>query len=191
MSPGHPEAGASKAQWRTWARAVREEVDVAGRSSSVVAALRDWAPLREARATLIYLPLPDEIDLRPLADGGPGGTYYTTRTPDRGGELTIHRLDGPMEVHRLGFLQPHAGTPAVDPADLDVLLLPGLAFDLWGTRLGRGAGYFDRMLTGVDASAVLAGVTIPELVVDLLPREAHDVPVAYLATDEGVVGTAG
>jgi 5-formyltetrahydrofolate cyclo-ligase len=69
-------------------------------------------------------------------------------------------------------------------------LLPGLAFDLFGTRLGRGAGYFDELLSRVPGDALLVGVTPADLVVDRLPRERHDSVMGYLATEEGVVATA-
>ncbi len=71
------------------------------------------------------------------------------------------------------------------------MLLPGLAFDLWGGRLGRGAGYFDRLLMEIDATVPVVGVTPANLVVDRLPQEPHDLPVGHLATEEGVVEVAG
>jgi 5-formyltetrahydrofolate cyclo-ligase len=139
---------------------------------------------------LVFLPLADEVDLRPLLDAGFECAFAATRTPDHGGTLSVHEMGGPLEVHRLGFLQPHATAPEVDPAELDVLLLPGLAFDLWGTRLGRGGGYYDRLLMRVTLTAQIVGVTPAALVVDRLPSEPHDVPVAYLATEEGVIEVA-
>ena len=94
-------------------------------------------------------------------------------------------------MHRLGFLQPHRTAPEVLPAELDMVLLPGLAFDLWGTRLGRGAGYFDELLSRTRPDAVAVGVTPAALVVDCLPVEPHDVRVSRLATEEGVIPVAG
>ncbi|MEX2419139.1 MAG: 5-formyltetrahydrofolate cyclo-ligase, partial [Acidimicrobiia bacterium] len=80
---------------------------------------------------LLYDPLPDEVDLRPLV-----GEFeaLVTRTPDDG-VLTVHPFDSERETHRLGFSQPVAGSPEVGPADIDVVLLPGLAFDHSGVRL--------------------------------------------------------
>lgn len=183
-----PEDG--KAKWRRWAQAARGSVDFPEVSRSVVDGLLAWGAISSARRVLVFLPLADEIDLRPLFDADLDASFAATHTPPRGGRLTIHELGGPLEVHRFGFLQPHESAPRVDPADLDVLLLPGLAFDLWGTRLGRGAGYFDRLLMHVTGEASIVGVTPSDLVVDRLPREPHDVPVGYLASEEGVVGVA-
>lgn len=187
---GEPPPGAGKQQWRAWARDERDGIDFSTTSPAVVARLLDWPRLADARRVLVFLPLGDEIDLRPLLDAGLGCSFAATHTPPRGGRLTVHELGGPLEVHRYGFLQPHRSAPEVDPADLDVLLLPGLAFDLWGTRLGRGAGYFDRLLLQVSDDAAIVGVTPSDLVVDRLPREPHDVPVGHLATEQSVIEVA-
>ena len=69
-------------------------------------------------------------------------------------------------------------------------MLPGLAFDLFGNRLGRGAGYFDRLLRATRPDAKHVGVVAAALVVDRLPADDHDIPVEYLATEEGVIETA-
>jgi 5-formyltetrahydrofolate cyclo-ligase len=186
-----PDAEASKDDWRRWARERRAVLDFGALSEAVVRRLSAFRPLAAARRALVFLPLPDEIDLRPLGERLPAVQLAVTRTPDGGGVLTVHELGGEMETHRLGFEQPKADAPRLDPADLDILLLPGLAFDLWGTRLGRGAGYFDRFLMEIDATVPVVGVTPTELVVDRLPQEPHDLPVRYLATEEGVVEVAG
>lgn len=185
-----PPFGASKAEWREWARGRRATIDWPGISAAIVEVLTSWEPLAAARSTLIYLPLPDEVDLSPLRTAELDTRLLVTRTPDRGGELTVHDLDGPLQVHRLGFLQPHPMTPQVDPEEIDMFLLPGLAFDLWGNRLGRGAGYFDLLLRRCRHDAVRVGVVPTDLVVDQLPVDPHDVRVGALVTEEGVVAVA-
>jgi len=186
-----PGESASKNEWRVWARATRSGLDFATLTEATVEGLLGWPPLAAARNILIFLPLADEIQLNPLLDAGFEGTFHATRTPDRGGRLTINELNGPLEVHRLGFLQPHTSARELDPADLDMALVPGLAFDLFGTRLGRGAGYYDALLAGTPAKTSIVGVTPATLVVDTIPRESHDVTMAWLATEEGLIETAG
>jgi hypothetical protein len=84
------------------------------------------------------------------------------------------------------FSQPVAGTPEVDPASVDVVLVPGLAFDLSGVRLGRGRGHYDRLLAAVRPDALVVGVSPAAVVVGALPREAHDRLMTHLATEQGV-----
>ena len=186
-----PPAGAvPKDEFRAWARAARAQVDWPETSRRVVAGLLRWEPLRLADTVLVFLPMPLEVDLNPLLEAAPVRRFVTTRTPDDRGTLSIHELGGPLEVHRLGFLQPHARAPRVAPTDVDVFLLPGLAFDLWGNRLGRGAGYFDELLSHARSNATRVGVVPVSLVVDRLPTGPGDVIVRYLATEEGVLAVA-
>lgn len=185
-----PEPGASKEEWRVWATRRAAEVDWEAISAAVVAGLRHWPPLQHADRVLTFFAMAREIDLAPLRESALGVTFLATRTPDHGGDLSIHALDGPLEVHRFGFLQPHASAPEYSVDEVTVLLVPGLAFDVYGNRLGRGAGYYDRLLAGARRGAFTVGVTSTEFVVDQLPTEPHDRKVRFLATEEGVIETA-
>jgi len=175
---------------RAWARTVRSGLAWDEISSAIVAGLRQWVVPDNYQTVLVFLPMANEVNLVPLFEGDEETRYVTTRTPDRGGELSVHELGGPLEVHRLGFLQPHESARRVSPDEIDIALLPGLAFDLYGNRLGRGAGYFDRLLLATRAGSKRVGVVPADLVIDELPVEAHDIPVDYLATEEGVIETA-
>lgn len=179
-----------KDEWRTWARRQRAALDWEAISTAVVDSLRKWITPDNYQTVLVFLPLAEEVNLTPLVEQDSETRFVATRTPDRGGELSVHELGGPLEVHRLGFMQPHESARRVGPDEIDIALLPGLAFDLFGTRLGRGAGYFDRLLRSTRPTARLVGVVPTDLVVDRLPAADHDMPVRYLATEEGVVETA-
>ncbi len=186
----YPDPDATKEEWRAWARQHRSELDWEGISELIVTELHNWVVPDNYQTVLVFLPLQEEVDLGPLLAADSETRYVATRTPDRGGDLSIHELGGPLEVHRLGFLQPHASARRVGPDEIDIALLPGLAFDLYGNRLGRGAGYFDRLLLATRDGARLVGVVPAAMVVDSLPTESHDIAVDYLATEEGVIETA-
>lgn len=174
---------ASKVELRRWGR------DVAPPSPKeeelVVAGLAEWLRITPGTAVLTYLSLPGEIDVTPLVDLVPGREWYVTRTPPEGW-LTVHRLDGSRERHPFGFEQPAAGAPDVDPATLDVVLLPGLAFDRSGIRLGHGKGYYDELSSRLRPDAVMVGVAVERRIVEAIPAEPYDRPVRLLATESGV-----
>lgn len=172
-----PGPGASKAEWRTWARARRS--GAAPPSDAVVDALRGW--LDPDAAVLLYDPLPDEVDVTPLAAGV---RAFITRTD--GDTLTIHAWDAGREQHERGYSQPVAGSALVDPGEIDVAVVPGLAFDAAGVRLGRGGGHYDRLLAGLRPDARIVGVAPAVVVVTALPAEPHDVRVTHLATEGGL-----
>ncbi len=176
-----PSSRASKEEWRTWARSVRSGLDFQELSQRVVVGLLAWEGLQGV--VLTYHPLADEIDLSPLAESEV--ELVVTRTPDRG-PLTVHPYASPTEWHRYGFLQPLADAPQVDPVEIDVALVPGLAFDRTGIRLGRGSGYFDELLTRLEPGVPRVGIVPSALVVDALPEKPHDVAMTHLATEGGV-----
>lgn len=83
--------------------------------------------------------------------------------------------------------------PAANPARLvapdafDLVLVPGLAFDLDGGRLGRGAGFYDRFLATLSKKTRFVGVALDEQLVEKTPRDAFDLPVDALATPSRLV----
>ncbi len=86
----------------------------------------------------------------------------------------------------LGLREPAADSPRVDLADIDVWLVPGVAFTRDGRRLGRGAGYYDMTLAGRRIDAALIGIAFEVSVGSALDTEPHDVSMQWLATELGV-----
>ena len=181
-----PPSGAGKEEFRRWARRVHRPGIPEELAGATVDGIVEWFAGAElpAGGVVIYLPLPDEIDVTPVMDRV-SRTFAVTRTPPSG-PLTLHPVDAPRERHRFGFEQPVATAPTVDPSTVAVVLAPGLAFGPVGERLGRGGGYYDRFLPTVPDGAARVGVTVSALVVYGLPTDSHDVPMTHLATETGV-----
>lgn len=112
----------------------------------------------------------------------------------RGGALEHYEVsdfdalvDGPMGLREPN---PEQASP-VDLAEVDVMLVPGLTFDLAGNRIGYGAGYYDRTLAILanHGRATTVGLAFDVQVVDELPREAHDRAVDLIATETRTIVT--
>jgi 5-formyltetrahydrofolate cyclo-ligase len=136
-------------------------------------------------ATLGYAPLSDEVNLWPiLADlQAAGGVVVLPRVEPGGGGMRLHRiddLDADLEAGTLGIREPRRDRPVLQPGDLDLVLVPGRAFDLSGTRLGRGGGYYDRLLARTRALRV--ALLYDEQLVEAVPADEHDLPVHVLIT---------
>lgn len=142
-----------------------------------------------ANLILFYRAMADELSLDGLADGLGWQRFAVTRTPPAG-PLTLHPAIGAMEQHRYGFPQPTAAAFELQPRHISLALVPGVAFDRQGTRLGHGVGYFDELLARLPDDCPRVGVALSELVFDRLPSEPHDVPMTHLATEDGVVAIA-
>lgn len=88
---------------------------------------------------------------------------------------------GPM-----GLREPAAAAPVVDPGEMDLVVVPGLAFDRTGGRLGYGGGFYDRFLPGVRPGVPRLGYCFAFQVLDQpVPRAPNDVTVDGLITDAG------
>ena len=134
-----------------------------------------------------YRALAGEVDVAELEADAALGPFALTRTPGEGLDLSVHPVGGELERHRFGFTQPVAGSGTVSLGDVRAVLVPGLAFDRCGARLGHGSGYYDRFLARLPASAWRVGVARYDVVVDALPVEPHDVALTHLVTEHGVV----
>ncbi len=156
--------------------------------AEVVAQVSRWLEERRPRVVVGFLAMGDEIDMTPLVGAHPEIRFALTRTAP-GVTLTVHDFEGPREMHRFGFEQPAAEAARIDPEDVDVVLVPGLAFAPDGRRLGRGAGYYDRFLATVDA--VTVALTTTNRMRSDIPLEPHDVRVGWIATEEGVTPATG
>ncbi len=134
-----------------------------------------------------YRALGHEPDLVGL-EGLPGlGPFALTRTPDGAELLTVHPVDAPSERHRYGFDQPVADAPIVPRADIAAVIVPGLAFDRSGGRLGHGQGWYDRWLTELGPTVLRIGVVTRQRLVDHVPTEPHDVPMTHVVTEDETI----
>lgn len=180
-----------KTAQRARARSARRSVPAAERvaaSSAIVGRLADQLPDPGTVPGLVasYVAIRDEPDL---------GELNRRLLAER--RLALPRIDDGMLVMvavepgtpfvTSSFGVPEPEGPPIEPAAMAVVVVPGLAFDPAGRRMGYGAGYYDRYLAGLpDAS--LIGVCFEASVVDEVVTEVHDVPVHRVVTEAAVRG---
>lgn len=176
-----------KAEARRVALARRKGADPAGAHGAALARhlLAHCPPPPEA-VVAGYWPMGDEMDVRPLLDAlaERGNVLALPVTPPRGRPLLFRRWR-PGEALRpgpLGTAFPAEG----DEVRPDWLLVPLLAFDRAGRRLGYGGGYYDRTLAALP-SAVAIGCAHAVQEMPEVPAGSHDVRLAWVATEAGVV----
>lgn len=157
-----------------------------GTSDLVVVGLRSWLAARLPGTVSAYLPLSDEVDVTPLFEALPGWRWVLPRV-EVDGSLTFRDRDLLRERHELGMSQPVASGEMVPVPQIDVFLVPGLAFDSSGARLGRGRAYYDGVLAERRTDSTAIGVTVAERVVAEVPVEPHDRTVDLLATEAGII----
>ncbi|MFU8891184.1 MAG: 5-formyltetrahydrofolate cyclo-ligase [Anaerosomatales bacterium] len=184
MTGEHAEA---KHAARSDGRAARQGIPSGERQARASAAAERVLGLPEiaaARTVLAYSATREEIDPAPvLAALRRRGVVVVLPRVSGPGQLTLHRVDDAADLVEgpFGLLEPAEGAPAVAPADVDVAIVPGVAFDGACRRVGHGGGYYDRLL-GAMTHAVTVGLAFDEQVFSEVPSEPHDMCVDVLVT---------
>ena len=145
------------------------------RASHPLTKLSRHPRLAEARIVLLYSALPDEVPTQPLLNRltTEGKTVLLPRVVSDT-DMELRRYTGPndLEPGAFGIMEP-TGELFTDYDLIDVAVVPGMAFDREGHRLGRGKGYYDRFLAQLPHIYKI-GICFPFQLVDKVPADAHD-----------------
>jgi 5-formyltetrahydrofolate cyclo-ligase len=145
---------------------------------------------RSARRVAAYAALSDEVPTEAIVGRvlESGRTLLLPRMidSDRFEFVRVARLDALRRGH-CGVLEPPADAASVELGADDLVLLPGVAFDRRGGRLGRGQGCYDRSLPAGDSRPVCFGLAFAFQLVDSVPQASHDREVDAVVTESGLV----
>lgn len=162
--------------------------EIAAAAQAVAAHLSAWQPLRDAATVAAYVAVGSEPGTGPLLEQlalrGARVLLPVVR-PDLDLDWATH--DGRLASARLGLLEPEGHRLGVEAvATSDVVVVPGLAADRHGRRLGRGGGCYDRALARVPAGTPVVVVLYDDELLDVVPTEPHDRMVTAVCTPAGL-----
>lgn len=131
----------------------------------------------------IYAPLPHEVNLLPLLQEYPGHRFvFPLCQPGHRLEFrVVQDTARDMQPGALNIPEPAPHTLAVEPENIDLLIVPGVAFTRQGDRMGYGGGYYDRFIPRCTRARVLA-LAFEEQLYKELPTEEHDLRIPELIT---------
>jgi len=141
--------------------------------------------LRSAHTILFYAPLPDELDVWPLLEKLLG-TRTVCALPAYDAKAKVYsarrvkNLETDVFTGKFGISEPLPACTEIPPDRFDLVLVPGMAFDLEGSRLGRGRGFYDRILA--QTRGVKCGIGYDFQIVPEIPAEPHDARVNFIVT---------
>ena len=165
---------------------VAEKIEAAER---VFDTLRNMAAYTVAKRVLLYHSLDDELSTRQFLENAvesSGKTFYLPRV--NGVNLEILPYDR-TRMHLGAFrIEEPDGDDVVSIDDIDLVIVPGVAYDRKGNRVGRGKGFYDRLLSERRKNLTTIGVCYSFQLVDEIDAEDHDVAVDFVITDgHGVI----
>lgn len=157
----------------------------ASKSAAAAARLIALPAFAAAKVVMMYCPIQREIDPAAAARAAFAGgkTVCLPRVDWVDGTMQPARIDAwgaGLSTGKNGIREPAGSAPLVSVPSIGLVLVPGLAFDSAGGRLGRGSGFYDRFLTGLAAFKV--GACLDEQVVDAVPMGPKDVRLDAVVT---------
>lgn len=144
-------------------------------SLAVIRRLETEPHFAKAKTVMLYCSLPDEVDTMPLLRNIIGKTILLPKvTSDTTMEIRLYESEKDLAEGAFHIMEPQ-GPLFTDYGKIDVAVVPGMAFDEKGNRLGRGKGYYDRFLSQLPPYIYKIGVCFDFQKFDKIPSEATDV----------------
>lgn len=148
---------------------------------------------RETRLVALYAPVRKEVDVDELARAAlrSGKRLATPRCLDEPGAMMFVEVTGWLDESwregLFGVLEPPPEAPPISPSEIDLCVVPGLAFDHDRNRLGMGGGYYDRYLPLLRPESTSIGLCYTFQLVDHTPTDSWDRPMDMVAYETGII----
>lgn len=159
-------------------------------SSRLFSQLEAHPRFQLAKTVLLYHSLPDEVQTHAFIEKWHSQKVIVLPVV-KGNELELRTYKGADQLQTGSFhIQEPLGTAFPSPASIDLAIIPGVSFDRKGNRLGRGKGYYDRLLNKLNAYKI--GICFQfQLTEPGLPTEDSDIPMDEVWTENGNVASTG
>ncbi len=162
-------------------------------SQGIVSKFTALKTYQQAGNVMLYLDFRNEVKTGPLIEKmlQDKKQVLIPVTDPSDYSLIVSELIDPQKdlfPSKFGMMEPNKDTlRPVDPNIIDLVLVPGLVFDKNGYRIGFGAGYYDRFLPTLDPHVPLVSLAYELQIVDVVPKEPHDVPVHMIVTEQRII----
>ena len=158
--------------------AAMSETDKQTEADVLFSYLENLEQVRNSKKILLYHPMTDEIDvMKAVRKWAETKEIYLPAI--EGDDIVIrqYKSEQDLKIGKYGILEP-VGAVLDNPEEIDLVIVPGRAFDIRGYRLGRGKGYYDRLLPKMRAIKI--GVCFDCQYIFRVPAEEHDIPMGYV-----------
>ena len=160
--------------------------EVAADSARIISPIEQMSAFRDAKTVLIYYPVHNEVDLRPLlAKYGDQKTFLFPVTHRHSMEVRPYDGEDMMRRGRYGVPEPQTKTYK---GHIDVIFVPGVVFDQHCHRIGRGAGYYDKFLSKQHLAKKIGVCYAFQLKKHTIPHSLHDHKMDRVVTPQRTIG---
>lgn len=163
---------------------------IEGKSKSIYDSLLESNFYKDANCVMLYISFGSEVMTKPIIDDlfKRGKRVFIPVTVPKTKALIVSELkdyENDLAVGHFGVMEPipEALRP-VEPSILDLVIVPGVAFDKSGYRIGYGGGYYDRFLPRLKSDATTVSLAFDLQLIDEIPTQGFDIPVQYIITED-------
>jgi 5-formyltetrahydrofolate cyclo-ligase len=160
-----------------------------GKSWEIEKRLFSLPEFQESRTILFFASFRSEVETGGMIRRALSGGKRVVLPKVKGKELVLFRItdfDNDVAAGAWGIPEPEKGMPT-DLQDIDLIIVPGAAFDELGNRLGYGAGFYDKLLSSYRKATVALAFECQ--IVPAVPADHHDIPVKKIVTEKRIIET--
>lgn len=154
--------------------------------------LTEMKVFRHAKKILLYAPIPHEKEVNTWHIieewGGTKTIVLPKMLKSKGMALCIINSREDTKLNSQHIAEPISTCKKIDPKELDLAIIPGIAFDKKGNRIGFGHGYYDRLLKKLNCPVIALAYDFQ--ILHAIPRHAHDVAVDTIITEKKIYHTS-
>lgn len=164
---------------------------IRSQSDKMAEHLYAWPRYQQAKIIMLFVSMPDEPNMIKIIEHAwqQGKTVCIPHMRQQFGVMDAAIIDNMESLvrGRLNLLVPDpAHLKIIAPESIDLIVVPAVAYDIAGNRLGMGAGYYDRFIPHAS-KAVRIGAIWSSQMVDSIPANEYDMPVHYLLREDGII----
>lgn len=154
-------------------------------SVNLLKKLEEHPRFRQAKTLLLYYSLPDEVQTHDFVERWSKSKQIILPVV-KGDELELRQYTGKQDLQKSSYnIYEPTGKELTQVNEIDLALIPGVSFDLQGNRLGRGKGYYDRLLPRLRSYNI--GICFGFQISEAIPTETFDRPMDEIWTENGCV----
>ncbi|NYE56597.1 5-formyltetrahydrofolate cyclo-ligase [Carboxydothermus ferrireducens] len=173
-------------------RAAQSPEEITAKSAKILELLKVFQPYQQAQTVMVYLDFRGEVKtleiIRDLWAYGKKVVIPVTVLSEKKLLPVYFRDFGDLVEGTYGILEPKEEARTIaEPEVIDLVLVPGVAFDLKGNRLGYGAGFYDRFLPNLRPAVKKVALAFELQIVPKIPTGPHDIPMDYIITEERII----
>lgn len=162
-------------------------------SEKIISKLIKLPVFKNSQTIMLYLSFNNEVDTFKLIEkcqalGKKVIVPYCVNQGKKIIPVEIRDVENDLVKSKFGYMEPKKEIiEAVDTETIDLIIIPGIAFDRNCYRIGFGAGYYDRFLGKLNFKISTIGLIYDFQLIELMPVEQHDIPVDYVITEKRIV----